>query len=315
MVKAPFGSLQGATVITSLKGFCCPSMLSSHSSKMIAQNLSALMKRSLKDIYFLVRYSHFQDDLQIYSELLIYTYHLRMWWKNMCRALFETLKDDTSNVETDWLENTHPSVLRSYFSWRQRFCLCHVTPACPRCLSPYSPWYFPHVPLRTHPNTLTIHPASLNHNYIFKIQLEGKCFSVKYLLRQGRREFYFRLIEYFLLIVSGEITLNGRVIPPRNKCFGSWGWGCMVIDGAFCISLLPEDLINSGKLPRHQSVYLFTTLKVIYLTFENWDPTSCWKQCTFQRKRWLFKTVKPPVGGPLSHLSCPNLNGKRLLDS
>ena len=79
MVKAPFGSLQGATVITSLKGFCCPSMLSSHSSKMIAQNLSALMKRSLKDIYFLVRYSDFQDDLLIYSELLIYTYHLRMW--------------------------------------------------------------------------------------------------------------------------------------------------------------------------------------------------------------------------------------------
>lgn len=61
------------------------------------------------------------------------------------------------------------------------------------------------------------------------------------------------------------------------------GW--VVIDGAFCIFLLPEDLINSGKLPRHQSVYLFTTLKVIYLMLENRDPTSCWKQCTFQHKR------------------------------
>lgn len=48
-----------------------------------------------------------------------------------------------------------------------------------------------------------------------------------------------------------------------------------MINGAFCISLLPEDLINSGKLSRYQSVYLFTTLKVIYLTFENWDHTSC----------------------------------------
>lgn len=47
------------------------------------------------------------------------------------------------------------------------------------------------------------------------------------------------------------------------------GW--VVIDGAFCIFLLPEDLINSGKLPRHQSVYLFTTLKVIYLMLENRD--------------------------------------------
>lgn len=51
--------------------------------------------------------------------------------------------------------------------------------------------------------------------------------------------------------------------------------GCGVIDGAFCRSLLPEDLINSGKLPGHRSVYLFTTLNVIYLTFANWDHTSC----------------------------------------
>lgn len=77
-------------------------MLSLHGGEIIAQNLSALMKRSLKDFYFLVRYSHFQDDLQIYSEFFIYMYNLRMYWKKMCRALLETLKDDASKVGNDW---------------------------------------------------------------------------------------------------------------------------------------------------------------------------------------------------------------------
>lgn len=46
------------------KGFLfTPSRLSLHDGEIIAQNLSALMKRSLKDIYFFVRNSHFQDDL------------------------------------------------------------------------------------------------------------------------------------------------------------------------------------------------------------------------------------------------------------
>lgn len=54
-------------------------MLSLHGGEIIAQNLSALMKRSLKYFHFLVRYSHFQDDLQIYSEFFIYMYNLRMY--------------------------------------------------------------------------------------------------------------------------------------------------------------------------------------------------------------------------------------------
>lgn len=207
------------------KGFLLPQHALITQQRNDSTDLSALMKRSLKDIYFLVCYSHFQDDLLIYSKLLIYTYHLRMCWKNMCRALFETLKDYTcSNVETGRKTCT-PVCCGSYSSWRQRFCLCHVTPACPRYLSPSSLWYFPHVPLPTHPNTLTIHSASFNHNYIFKIRLEGKCFSVKYLLRQGRREFYFRLTEYFLIIVLGEITLNGRVIPLGINVLGVGGGG------------------------------------------------------------------------------------------
>lgn len=76
------------------------------------------------------------------------------------------------------------------------------------------------------------------------------------------------------------MTLGDGVIAPRNKCLGAGGG---VMDEAR-VSLLPEDLINPGKLPRHQSVYLFTTLKVIYLTFENGTHTSCRKQHTLQRK-------------------------------
>ena len=48
---------------------------------------------------------------------------------------------------------------------------------------------------------------------------------MKYLLRQGRREFYFRLIEYFLIIVLGEIILNGRVIPLGINVLGVGGGG------------------------------------------------------------------------------------------
>lgn len=122
--------------------------------------------------------------------------------------------------------------------------------------------------------------------YFYKVRLERNCLSVEVHLLQG---LHFLLTSYFLIMVWGEITLNGRAIPPLGinalgACVGVGvdGWG-------FCISLLPEDLINSGKLPRHQSVYLFTTLKVIYLTFGNQDHTSCWKQCTFQHKRWLSR--------------------------
>lgn len=70
------------------------------------------------------------------------------------------------------------------------------------------------------------------------------------------------------------------MIAPRNKCLRAGGG---VMDEV-SVSLLPEDLINLGKLPRHQSVYLFTTLKVIYLTFENGTHTSCSKQHTLQHK-------------------------------
>lgn len=85
---------------------------------------------------------------------------------------------------------------------------------------------------------------------------------------------------YRLITVWGEMTPGDRVIAPRNKCLGAQGG---VMDEA-CVSLLPEDLINPGKLPRHQSVYLFTTLKVIYLTFENGTHTSCRKQRTLRHK-------------------------------
>lgn len=60
------------------KGFLLPQHALITQQRNDSTDLSALMKRSLKDIYFLVRYSHFQDDLLIYSKLLIYTYHLRM---------------------------------------------------------------------------------------------------------------------------------------------------------------------------------------------------------------------------------------------
>lgn len=60
------------------------------------------MKRSLKGIYFLVRYSHFQDDLQIYSELAVHVYNSRTCSRKVCGVLAEPLKDDTRPVETDW---------------------------------------------------------------------------------------------------------------------------------------------------------------------------------------------------------------------
>lgn len=65
--QVPLGSLH-ATVIPSLKGFCCQFQhaLITQQQKWIAE-FKCSIERSLKDIYFLVRYSHFQDDLLIYS--------------------------------------------------------------------------------------------------------------------------------------------------------------------------------------------------------------------------------------------------------
>lgn len=71
------------------------------------------------------------------------------------------------------------------------------------------------------------------------------------------------------------------MIAPRSKCLRAGGG---VMDEVSVYALLPEDLINLEKLPRQQSVYLFTTLKVIYLTFENGTHTSCSKQHTLQHK-------------------------------
>lgn len=145
------------------------------------------MKRSLKDIYFLVRYSHFQDDLLIYSELLIYTYHLRMCWKNMGNSFLDLKRwrQQCGNwlagnkdfrvlllffmVTTTLLMSCQPAQLHSSLS----FVSLDISP------TPLSPLT---------PTPRTIHAASLNHNYIFKIRLEGKCFFCEiFCFQQGRR--------------------------------------------------------------------------------------------------------------------------------
>lgn len=206
--------------------------------------------------------------------------------RTACRALSETLKMVPAKGNLTELEHALQCTVGLLFIRDNFVVMSHrlapeVSPLpCP-AIVPSRPSSYP----PQHP----YHPLSLLESQLhFKLWLEGKCFSVKVCWLWGF------LFSFDLIFPNNSFRGNypewQRGYPhPRNKCFGDWGWGWGVIDGAFCISLLPDDLINSGKLPRHQSVYLFTTLKVIYLTFENWDHTSCWKQCTFRHTRWLWR--------------------------
>lgn len=121
----------------------------------------------------------------------------------------------------------------------QLFCLCHVTLACPR--------YLP-TPLAYHsllislllpiPMLLPSSQPLFNHSYSYKIWLEGKCFYVKVCLLWG---FPFSFDLIFPNNSLGEITLDGGLIPPRNKHFGSQGWGREgVIDGVFVYPCCPK---------------------------------------------------------------------------
>lgn len=116
----------------------------------------------------------------------IYVYNLRMCWKKVCRALLESLQDDTSRVGADWQWNK--------FCKRPWNCLSSVTTilfmschtSLPQIvLHSFFLRFYSHIAPPTQPNTPTILWASLSHNYIFKIWPEGKCFSVKVCLLRG----------------------------------------------------------------------------------------------------------------------------------
>lgn len=65
---------------------------------------------------------------------------------------------------------------------------------------------------------------------------------------------------------------------------------------------LPKYLINSQKLSRHQCVYLFTSLKLIYLTSEKQDNNPCWKLHGVQIKGRLSSSLSPKSELPLTIL-------------
>lgn len=115
-VKVPGGCLQGKTVITPWKGFCYCSLA------LITWQPSNSTERKGSDEKVFKRHL-FSCTLQpcpgwitdLQRAFVICKHNLRMCWKKTCGALLVTLKDGTSQVETDGQENTYGTTQCDFF--------------------------------------------------------------------------------------------------------------------------------------------------------------------------------------------------------